>query len=320
MDKPQEVQDFLMILSCMEELFRMGVGLLPYGDRLILLKIPEIISDTGELHNEDGPSVTWADGTKEYYLNGVELPKNLYKDIIGKRLILSDVLNIESVEQRMVALSYINYHEFLVGSNATFIRDNIVYKNELTTVKSLYEVYHGDFHEKKFYYVMFREDPPKCRIYLEEAFFLSPEVILSEPVKTYKTILEKGSENFNEKRATELAEKFCHILDIKPSITIEDKIPKTGNDFMHLKDSLENCLRNSLEDKIFPMFGKYIDFCDHSFDKNIVDGYQEFYELGFAVDPLIRIYEDLGFYLTFSPLSPKEYLGNYIIAEKLKLL
>ena len=33
----------------------------------------------GELHREDGPAIEWADGDKEFYINGEELTETKFK-------------------------------------------------------------------------------------------------------------------------------------------------------------------------------------------------------------------------------------------------
>ena len=99
-EKATELQEFKKLL----ETQRIAVLL---SDIAYVLVAPTIRrNDEGQLHNDQRPAVEWENETGQYYLDGVNLTKEMWARIISKEMSLSEIMKIEISDQRTVALKY----------------------------------------------------------------------------------------------------------------------------------------------------------------------------------------------------------------------
>ena len=98
-EKAQELQEFKNLL----ETQRIAV-LLP--DVAYVLVAPIIRREEGRLSSDQKPAVEWENGTGQYYLDGVNLPKEMWERIVSKQMSFSEIMKIEISDQRTVALKY----------------------------------------------------------------------------------------------------------------------------------------------------------------------------------------------------------------------
>jgi hypothetical protein len=89
------------------------------------------------MHCEDGPAIEWEDGFKVYSLWGITLREELYKNIVEKQLSFKEIMGIENIEQRMVALKMMEPDELLKGSKAELL-DKSAKGNELYLIKEIF--------------------------------------------------------------------------------------------------------------------------------------------------------------------------------------
>jgi hypothetical protein len=79
------------------------------------------------MHCEDGKAIKWADGWGIYVLNGIRFDRKnqeeLYWKIVRKELTLPEILRIEDIDQRAIALKYCNPKKIIedLGSNAILL-------------------------------------------------------------------------------------------------------------------------------------------------------------------------------------------------------
>ena len=76
------------------------------SDVAYILVAPTIRREDGRLHNDQRPAVEWENGTGQYYLDGVNFPKDLWSKVVSKEMSLSEIMQIEISDQRTVALKY----------------------------------------------------------------------------------------------------------------------------------------------------------------------------------------------------------------------
>ena len=76
------------------------------SDVAYVLVAPTIRREDGRLHNDQRPAVEWENGTGQYYLDGVNFPKDLWSKVVSKEMSLSEIMQIEISDQRTVALKY----------------------------------------------------------------------------------------------------------------------------------------------------------------------------------------------------------------------
>ena len=73
----------------------------------------------GRLHNDEGGfAVSWGDGYGQYYISGVYFDEGLYGEVLGGGMGLKEVMGIGNIEQRMVAVKYMDSDRLLSESKA----------------------------------------------------------------------------------------------------------------------------------------------------------------------------------------------------------
>jgi hypothetical protein len=94
--------------------------------------MPEHISRDAQnrLHSTEKPATGWRDGFELYYLHGVLLEKDLWEKITKKEISAIDVLKIENMEQRYIALQELGAEKLLKELSAKMI-DKTEKGNEL---------------------------------------------------------------------------------------------------------------------------------------------------------------------------------------------
>lgn len=132
-EKAHELEEYKKLL----ETQRIAV-LLP--DTAYVLVAPTIRrNDEGQLHNDQRPAVEWENGTGQYYLDGVNLPKEMWQKIVSKQMSLSEIMKIEISDQRTVALKY--NPQAIIKENAKLIhrddRNNELYIVENSEINKL---------------------------------------------------------------------------------------------------------------------------------------------------------------------------------------
>jgi hypothetical protein len=104
--------------------------IIPYRDIAFYSRKPvEISWKNNLLHNEHGPCCRWKDGYSMYALEGISVPKWLI-ETPKENLSAIDVLKIENVEVRAVALRFIGYDKLLKETDAKKIDTKYLYCDE----------------------------------------------------------------------------------------------------------------------------------------------------------------------------------------------
>ena len=110
-----------------------------------VLVAPIIRRQDGQLHSDQLPAVQWGK-TGLYYLDGVNLSKEMWEKILSKTMTFSEIMKIEISDQRTVALKY--NPEAIIKENAKLVnkddRNNELYLienqeiNKLTNFPKMY--------------------------------------------------------------------------------------------------------------------------------------------------------------------------------------
>lgn len=91
------------------------------------------------LHNEERSAVSWRDTYEQHYLFGVHFAKDLWKKVVGKQLSFKEIMSMENIEQRMVALKMMKPEELLTEAKAELINKS-ARGNELYLIKDLFSI------------------------------------------------------------------------------------------------------------------------------------------------------------------------------------
>ena len=100
-----------------------------------------ICREDGRLHSDQVKAIEYPDGWGLYALDGVVLPKDLWKRIVSKEMSLSEIMAIEISDQRTVALKY--NPQAIIKENAQLIhkddRNNELYLVENSEINKITE-------------------------------------------------------------------------------------------------------------------------------------------------------------------------------------
>ena len=136
-----------------------------YEDTLYCVPTPLVLLDTNNrFHSDEKPAMRWKGGAELYYLHGVKLEKDMWNKIINKELSGKEIMALENMEQRMVALKYMNADAMLATMNAELI-------NSSMRGNWLYRVPEGIFSTEA--YFLKYTDPSTGRVYISG---VDPEV------------------------------------------------------------------------------------------------------------------------------------------------
>jgi hypothetical protein len=89
------------------------------------------------LHSETESAVRFADGFELYYLYGVNFKKDLWGKITEKKITGKEILELENIEQRMVAMKVIGMENLLEDLNAKLINKSEK-GNELYLIENVF--------------------------------------------------------------------------------------------------------------------------------------------------------------------------------------
>ncbi len=112
-------------------------GYIPLKKNCIVCSFPTIIKlDEGFLHSTSGPAIEWRDGTKYYFLEGMNMGKRLWKHILLKKFKKKGIFKIKHFFFRYLAIKYYGV-ENLVDELDTTILDESIRGNKLYRVYNL---------------------------------------------------------------------------------------------------------------------------------------------------------------------------------------
>src|SRR3990167_456175 len=76
------------------------------GNLIFVCENPTILWANGRLHSDTKAAISWKDNTEIYYLHGVKFDKELWQKVVSLKMTFKEIMAIENMEQRMVALKY----------------------------------------------------------------------------------------------------------------------------------------------------------------------------------------------------------------------
>jgi len=105
-------------------------------DKAIVIIRPKIRHLNGRLHSTTQPAIEWKN-EKYYFLWGVRLDKNLWQKIVNKKLSFKQIMSLENIEQRMVALKMMDAENLLRESKAKLLHKSEK-GNELYLIENIF--------------------------------------------------------------------------------------------------------------------------------------------------------------------------------------
>jgi hypothetical protein len=134
-EKAKELQEYKEILSSQR------LAVLTKNIAYVLVAPTIRRDDTGRLHSDQKPAVEWENETGQYYLDGVNLTKEMWQKIISKEMSLLEIMKIEISDIRTVALKY--NPQAIIKENAKLLhkdnRNNELYLVENSEINTLTE-------------------------------------------------------------------------------------------------------------------------------------------------------------------------------------
>ena len=98
-EKAQELEEYKKLLETQRIAIRTQ-------DIVYVLVAPTIRREDGRLHSDQRPALEWENGTGQYYIDGVNLPKELWESILSQKMTFAEIMKIDISDQRTVALKY----------------------------------------------------------------------------------------------------------------------------------------------------------------------------------------------------------------------
>ena len=136
-------------------------------DAKILYLAPNpVLRFNGEnYHSDSFPAIEWAT-VKEYYLNGVYFPEDLWKKVVSGSIPFADILKIEDIDQRTQAMRYGKVDEFIKHSKGELLDSYVkIAANGKEVSYKLYKIPAGDIFLKDAYYAVY-QCPSTDRVYM----------------------------------------------------------------------------------------------------------------------------------------------------------
>ena len=88
-------------------------------------------NNDNRLHNENGMAVEYSDKTGIYALYGINFEKELYWKVVKKELSFADVIKINNVDQRAIAMKYLSFAHLVGGTKMKIVDGKTERGNEL---------------------------------------------------------------------------------------------------------------------------------------------------------------------------------------------
>ena len=110
------------------------------------------------LSSDESACIEWRDGYKLWAIDGVFFDEVFWNKVVKKELTAKDLLGIENIEQRMIALKYAGADETLAAMNAKLLNKSMR-GNELYLVENFFE-------EEPLAYFLKYACPSTGRVYL----------------------------------------------------------------------------------------------------------------------------------------------------------
>jgi len=92
------------------------------NDEMLLVPRPAVRMRNGRLHGDNGPAISWPDGPKAWFWNGVEVPQRIVEDPAS--ITTQDILSQSNVEIRRVLLERYGLRKFLLDVKAAPIHSD----------------------------------------------------------------------------------------------------------------------------------------------------------------------------------------------------
>ena len=102
-----------------------------WEDILYCVPTPLVLIDQeNRFHSLAEPAIRWKGGKEFYFISGVNFEKELFNKVVRKELSALEILKLENMEQRMIALKVLGAERMLEELHATLIEKSAV-GNEL---------------------------------------------------------------------------------------------------------------------------------------------------------------------------------------------
>ena len=75
-------------------------------NKIYICPNPIILLEENNYHSDQFPAISWKDGLELFYLDSVNLSKELWQKIISQKMTFKEIMAIEISDQRTVALKY----------------------------------------------------------------------------------------------------------------------------------------------------------------------------------------------------------------------
>lgn len=173
-------EDFKKYVSMMRKgVFTMAI----FDEALFICKLPlsTRLDEQKRLHSSTHPAIEWRDGQKIFAVRGVSFDEDLWTKVTQKKLSAKQILGLENIEQRYIALD-IYGHENLIKELDAKLIDESARGNKLYAIvgilpndREVRMVAYGDPSTERFYASMVPNDIEKADAAMAWKFSLTEE-------------------------------------------------------------------------------------------------------------------------------------------------
>ena len=119
--------------------YKKGIWNVVFTENFVFIcKLPKEVhqDQQGRPHSEIGGAIKWRDGIENYFIHGVGFEKELWIKIVNDKLTCEEILKLENIEQRYVALMMKGAKNLLTELDAKLI-DSSERGNELYIIENI---------------------------------------------------------------------------------------------------------------------------------------------------------------------------------------
>ncbi len=93
-----------------------------YEDTLYCVPTPLVLLDSkNRFHSLYKPAIRWKEASEFYFIHGVKFEKDLWQKVVNKELFAVEILKLENIEQRYIALKIYGAERLLTELKAELI-------------------------------------------------------------------------------------------------------------------------------------------------------------------------------------------------------
>ena len=201
---------YLQYSELLMEAKEAGLGYrVEWEDTLYLVPTPLVLlNQQNQFHSPHAPAIRWKDGSKFYYLNGVNFPFNLWQKVVSREMSMKEVLAIEDIDQRTQAMRFAKdgLREFYKAQKGEIIDTYVKMDSDGNPIKyELWELPAGDVFSKTVHFMIYN-CPSRKKNGIEDEY--------SKGVPAFKTVAEAMAWGCSDEQSVLTPEQWRDLIPL----------------------------------------------------------------------------------------------------------